>query len=61
MAIASAAPTLAGRRLPDRLLAVVVLVGLVLPGAGGWWWVDPLAGPVIVGYARREGATAQRS
>lgn len=38
----------------DGLLAAVVLVGLVLNAALGWWWADPLAGLVIVYYALSE-------
>lgn len=40
----------------DGLLAVAVLGGLVLDALLGWWWADPLAALVIVGYAVREGA-----
>ena len=38
----------------DACLAAAVLVGLTLNAALGWWWADPLAGLVIVGYAIRE-------
>ena len=40
--------------LVDACLAAAVLVGLTLNAAAGWWWADPLAGLVIVGYAIRE-------
>lgn len=40
----------------DGLLALAVLVGLVLDAVLGWWWADPLAALVIVGYAVREAA-----
>jgi divalent metal cation (Fe/Co/Zn/Cd) transporter len=40
--------------LIDGLLAVAVLAGLVLNAAAGWWWADPVAGYVLVGYALRE-------
>jgi divalent metal cation (Fe/Co/Zn/Cd) transporter len=40
--------------LVDACLAAAVLVGLTLNAAVGWWWADPLAGLVIVGYALRE-------
>ena len=40
--------------LVDGVLATAVLVGLVLNGAAGWWWADPLAGYVLVFYAVRE-------
>ena len=42
----------------DGLLAAAVLVGLVLNALFGWWWADPLAGLVIVGYGLREGWAA---
>jgi divalent metal cation (Fe/Co/Zn/Cd) transporter len=41
--------------LVDAALAAAVLVGLVLSAAFGWWWSDPVASLVIVGYAVREG------
>lgn len=40
--------------LVDGLLAVAVLAGLVLNAGPGWWWADPAAGYVLVGYAARE-------
>jgi len=40
--------------LVDGILAVAVLAGLALNAAAGWWWADPLAALVIVGYALRE-------
>ena len=40
--------------LVDACLAGAVLVGLTLNAALGWWWADPLAGLVIVGYAIHE-------
>jgi divalent metal cation (Fe/Co/Zn/Cd) transporter len=40
--------------LVDGLLAVAVLVGLLLNAGPGWWWADPVAGYVLVGYAARE-------
>ena len=40
--------------LVDAGLAAAVLVGLGLNALVGWWWADPLAGLVIVGYALRE-------
>lgn len=36
-------------------LSAIVLVGLVLNAAFGWWWADPLAGLGIVYVAGREG------
>ena len=44
--------------LVDGLLATAVLVGLVLNVWRGWWWADPLAAYVLVGYALREGRAA---
>ena len=41
--------------LIDALLAAAVFLGLVLNGAFGWWWADPLAGLVIVYYGLKEG------
>jgi divalent metal cation (Fe/Co/Zn/Cd) transporter len=38
----------------DAILACVVLAGLVLHTALGWWWADPVAGYVLVFYALRE-------
>jgi divalent metal cation (Fe/Co/Zn/Cd) transporter len=40
--------------LVDACLAAAVLAGLTLNSVLGWWWADPLAGLVIVGYALRE-------
>ncbi len=36
-------------------LSAIVLAGLVLNAALGWWWADPLAGYAIVYVAAREG------
>ncbi len=47
--------------LVDACLAAAVLAGLTLNAAAGWWWADPLAGLVIVGYALREARGALRS
>jgi divalent metal cation (Fe/Co/Zn/Cd) transporter len=44
--------------LIDALLAAAVLLGLVLNGAFGWWWADPLAGLVIVYYGLKESWSA---
>ena len=41
-------------------LSAVLLVGLVLNGALGWWWADPVAALVIAGFAVREGVLAWR-
>ena len=38
----------------DGILAGVVLLGLALNAALGWWWADPAAGYVLVFYAARE-------
>jgi divalent metal cation (Fe/Co/Zn/Cd) transporter len=47
--------------LVDAYLATAVLAGLVLNAAAGWWWADPVAGLVVVGYALREGYAALRT
>lgn len=41
-------------------LSAVLLVGLALNAALGWWWADPLAGLVIAVVAAREGHQAWR-
>jgi divalent metal cation (Fe/Co/Zn/Cd) transporter len=47
--------------LVDAYLAGSVLVGLVLNATLGWWWADPAAALVIVGYGVREGRAALRA
>lgn len=47
--------------LVDACLAAAVLVGLTLNAVLGWWWADPIAGLVIVGYAIREARHALTS
>jgi len=48
-----------GRVTPiDAFLAAAVLMGLILNDAFSWWWVDPLAGLVIVYYGLKEGLAA---
>jgi hypothetical protein len=37
-----------------------VLVGLVLNGALGWWWADPVAALVLAVLAVKEGRAAWR-
>jgi len=39
-------------------LSAVLLVGLVLNAAFGWWWADPVAGLLIAALALREGREA---
>jgi divalent metal cation (Fe/Co/Zn/Cd) transporter len=41
-------------------LSAVLLVGLSLNAALGWWWADPIAGLVIAAVALREGREAWR-
>jgi divalent metal cation (Fe/Co/Zn/Cd) transporter len=41
-------------------LSAVLLVGLVLNSALGWWWADPVAAVVIAAFAVREGVEAWR-
>lgn len=38
----------------DGVLATVVLLGLVLNIAFGWWWADPLSAYVLVYYSVKE-------
>ena len=60
-----------GRRLGDAVvvadaaetslcacLSAVVLAGLVLNAAAGWWWANPLAALVVAALAVREGREA---
>jgi divalent metal cation (Fe/Co/Zn/Cd) transporter len=54
-ALANPVLTTEGRvTLIDGILAVAVLAGLILNATAGWWWADPAAGYVLVGYAARE-------
>jgi divalent metal cation (Fe/Co/Zn/Cd) transporter len=41
-------------------LSAIVLIGLLLNTALGWWWADPVAALVIVAVAVREGIQAWR-
>jgi divalent metal cation (Fe/Co/Zn/Cd) transporter len=41
--------------LIDAGLAAAVLLGLALNALLSWWWADPLAGVVVIGYGLREG------
>jgi divalent metal cation (Fe/Co/Zn/Cd) transporter len=41
-------------------LSAVLLVGLVLNSALGWWWADPIAAVAIAAFAIREGVDAWR-
>jgi UDP-glucose 4-epimerase len=43
--------------LVDGLLATAVVAGLLLDHLLGWWWADPAAGYVLLGYAAREAWT----
>jgi divalent metal cation (Fe/Co/Zn/Cd) transporter len=40
--------------LIDGALAGAVLLGVALNAAAGWWWADPVAALVILGYSIRE-------
>jgi divalent metal cation (Fe/Co/Zn/Cd) transporter len=42
-------------------LSAVVLVGLVLNAALGWWWADPVAALALAALAAREGAELWRT
>jgi divalent metal cation (Fe/Co/Zn/Cd) transporter len=46
--------------LIDAYLAAGVLLGLILSAASGWWWADPLAAFMIVGYAVKEARESLR-
>ena len=35
-------------------LSAVLLAGLLVNSLFGWWWADPIAGPVIAGVATRD-------
>jgi divalent metal cation (Fe/Co/Zn/Cd) transporter len=39
-------------------LSAILLAGLVLNAAFGWWWADPVAGLGIAGFALREAREA---
>lgn len=39
-------------------LSAVLLVGLVVNSALGWWWADPIAALVTAAVAGREGREA---
>lgn len=41
-------------------LSAILLVGLVLNAALGWWWADPIAGIVMVPIIAHEGREALR-
>jgi divalent metal cation (Fe/Co/Zn/Cd) transporter len=41
-------------------LSAVLLAGLVLNSALGWWWADPVVGLAVAGLAVREGREAWR-
>jgi hypothetical protein len=73
MPVLSRAQRRAGRELGSRTavadskqtllctyLSAVLLVGLVLNSALGWWWADAGAALVIAGIAVREGIDAWR-
>jgi divalent metal cation (Fe/Co/Zn/Cd) transporter len=41
-------------------LSVILLAGLTLNAAAGWWWADPIAGLIMVPIIAREGYLALR-
>jgi divalent metal cation (Fe/Co/Zn/Cd) transporter len=41
-------------------LAAILLLGLLLNAALGWWWADPLAGAVMVPIIVKEGLEGLR-
>lgn len=42
----------------DAYLAASILLGLTLSAAFEWWWADPVAALMIVGYAAKESREA---
>ena len=42
-------------------LSAIVLIGLVLNAALGWWWADPVAALALATLAAREGAALWRT
>src|SRR5262249_19675145 len=42
-------------------LSAILLVGLVLNAALGWWWADPIAGLVMVPILAKEGVDGIRA
>ncbi|GAB6902621.1 cation transporter [Kineosporia succinea] len=73
MPLLSAGQRRAGRELGSRsavadsqqtllctYLSLVLLIGLILNSALGWWWADPLAALVIAAVAVKEGREAWR-
>ena len=43
------------------LLAATTLGGLLAYSVAGWWWADPVAGFIVVGFALQEGWEAWHS
>jgi divalent metal cation (Fe/Co/Zn/Cd) transporter len=63
LALALGSATLAAEAAETALcawLSAVLLAGLTLRTAAGWWWADPVAGLVIAALAVREGVEAWR-
>jgi hypothetical protein len=52
----------AGSRQTDfcTYLSAILLGGLLLNAALGWWWVDPIAGLVMVPIIAKEGVNGLR-
>lgn len=46
--------------LIDAALAAAVLLGVASNAIAGWWWADPLAAIVVLGYSVREARHAWR-
>jgi divalent metal cation (Fe/Co/Zn/Cd) transporter len=42
-------------------LSAILLAGLLLNGLCGWWWMDPVAGLVIVPIIMKEGIDGLRA
>ena len=63
LAVTLGSATLAAEAAETALcawLSAVLLLGLTLRLAAGWWWADPAAGLVIAALAVREGIEAWR-
>ncbi len=41
-------------------LSAILLIGLALNAVFGWWWADPVAGLIMVGFIVKEGLGAVR-
>jgi divalent metal cation (Fe/Co/Zn/Cd) transporter len=42
-------------------LSAILLLGLLLNAALGWWWADPLAGLIMIPIITKEGFDGMRA